>query len=402
MFRTRRLAKLAWGLPAALLLMANVQPAFAQLVNCNAGESVQFALDTGNTFVDFTGVCNENVFIDNDDTTIRGASGNPAQDVINGSVFALGVQQLSLDSFTISSNLSIQRAVDAVLFDVVMTGGADFADNSAVLIFDSTVTGFGSFGAFGNASVFMNGSTINDLRGGVFVTNGAGLQFANTDITNTDFGVFVGRNATLNFRNGLMGPALVDDGNLSCNPLCAADSASLRLDDVIIEGTNNDPNIGGAISLSRNVSLVLRGDNVITNNGSQPAVGVFNDSSFRQDASGGGGSQINGNVQVLHMSYADFRAADITGNVEVDLHSVFRLGSPDFGGDPANTALTGDSTVSRDSAFVVEDPQVTVNGQITCRDRESSVSGSFAGVVQFNNCTNFDGRRLGKGGDDDD
>lgn len=399
MFSTNRFAGLLWSLPAALLLTADMQPAFAQSVDCNAGQSIQSRINAGDTFIDFTGVCNEFVFIQNDQTVIQGFTGDPADAVISFGLLALGVQGISLDSFTADGNVSIQSGSNASLFNVVLAGGASLGNTASIGIFDSTVTGSGSFSVFRNASLFMGGSTIDDLRGGVNVTDGAEAQFSNTDITNTDNGVFVGRNGSLRFRDGLMGPALVDDGNLSCNPLCASDSASIRLDNVDIEGANNDPIVGGAISLTRNSTLTLRGTNVVTNDGSQPAIGVFNDSSVRQDRSGGSGSQINGNVQVVNMSNVDIRAAVITGDVEVDLHSVFRLGSTSFAGDPENTVLTGNGTIGRDSAFVVEDPLVTVNGEITCLDRESSFSGGFTGVVKFNNCTDFDGRKLA---DDDD
>ena len=286
MFRMTRLASLAWGLPAALLLMANVQPAIAQSVDCDAGGSIQSRIDAGDTFIDFTGTCNEFVFIQNDQTVIQGATGDPADAVISFGLLALGVQGLSFDSFTSNGDLSIQGGSDATLINVVLAGGANLGNAASIGIFDSTVTGSGDFAVFGNGELFMGSSTIDNLSGGIFVTGGANVQFNGTDITNTNNGVFVGRNASLRFRNGLMGPALVDDGNLSCNPLCASESASIRLDNVDIEGTNNDPIIGGAISLTRDSTLTLRGNSVVTNIGSQPAIGVFNDSSFRQDRSG--------------------------------------------------------------------------------------------------------------------
>lgn len=386
MFSTKRFA----GLPAALLLIAPVQ---AQ-VDCNAGGSIQSELDAGSAFVNFTGTCNEFVIIRNDKTVLQGASGDPTQDVIAGGILALGVQQVSLDSFTTGGSLSIQNGSAATLVRIIATGGASIGGEARAAFFDSTVTGSGSFSIFGNADFFMRDSKIDGLSGGIFVTDGSNAQFRNTNITNTNNGVFAGRNASLRIRNSRLGPALVDDPNLSCNPLCATESASIRLDSVVIDGTNNDPGIGGAVSLSRGVVLTLRGTNVITNNGSQPAVGVFNDSSFRQDQSSGGATQINGDVQVSGMSYADIRAAAITGNVEVDLRSTFRLGSAGFGDDPANTTLTGNSTIGRDSAFVIEDPQVTVNGRITCLDRKSSFSGDFIGAVKFKKCFDFNGRRI--------
>lgn len=397
MFLTKRITGLLWGLPAALLL---VTPAQAQ-VDCNAGGSIQDELNRGNTFVEFTGTCDEFIFIQNDTTFIRGGSGDPALDVISFGLEASGAQQIFLQSFTTNGRLSIRDGSDVNVFNVTMTRGGSVGSAANADFFDSTVTGPGDFSVFDNANLFMDGSKIDSLGGGVFVTNGANALFRNTDITNTNNGVFAGRNASLRIRNSRLGPALIDDPVNSCNPLCATESASIRLDSVVIEGTNNDPGIGGALSLSRGVALTLRGDNVITNNGSQPAIGLFNDSSFRQDQASGGATLINGDVQVTNMSYADFRSAVITGNVEVDLRSLLRLGSPGFGGDPANTVLTGDSTIGRDSAMVVEDPQVTVNGQITCLDRKSSFDGSFVGVVTFNNCTDFDGRRLGRNDDDD-
>lgn len=395
MFSTKSFAILLCSLAALLPLTANAGSTLPVFVDCNAGGSIQSELVAGNTYVNFTGTCNELVSIQNDDTTIQGTGGDPAQSVVTFAVVALGVQRVSLDSFTINGSLGVQDGAEISLRNMTLSGGADIGNTANVSIINSTVTGSRDFSLFGNADLLMIDSTVDNLSGGIFMVNGANALFARTEITNTNNGLFVGRNSSLLFRDGRMGPALVDDANLSCNPLCAADGASIRLNNVVIEGTNNDPGIGGAVSVSRNVTLTLRGDNVIANDGSQPAVGVFNDSSFRQDRSGGTGtSQINGDVQVFGMSYADLRAAAITGNVEVDLRSTFRLGSAGFGGDPANTVLTGDSTVGRDSAFVIEDPRVTINGKITCLDRKSSLSGSFAGAGKIKRCTNFNGKKV--------
>ena len=401
MFKSQKLRFLILLVAAAGL---TGKPAAADVsIDCDAGQSIQNEISNGETEIEFTGTCTETVSIQQSGTTIRGRFDRPPENnVIAGDVIVFGVQRAFLFNLTHEGTLFVQGNGDATFQDGTLSGSAAVGGSGSANFFNATVTGVGSLNLSDNGRVFMRNSDIVDLRGGLFITNGAVFRTNGTDIVDTDNGIFVGRNATVRFRNGRMGPALVDDVDVSCNPLCLTDGAVVRLDSSIVEGSNEDPGIGGAVSISRNSSVLVRGDSEITNTGSQPAVGVFNDSSFRQDRSGAAApSTINGDILVTGMSYADVRAAAVNGDVTLRLHSVLRLGSAGFGGDPSNVVLTGNTEISLDSALVVEDPTVTIVGDITCLDGESSLGGDFLGSGQVN-CTGFDQPRGGGGHDDDD
>ncbi|MDX1402376.1 MAG: hypothetical protein R3245_10670, partial [Kiloniellales bacterium] len=78
-----------------------------------------------------------------------------------------------------------------------------------------------------------------------------------------------------------------------------------------------------------------------------------------------------------------------TGDVDVDLHSVLRLGNSGFDPMDEKTSYDGFMTISRDSAMVSENAGVEVEGEIRCADKESSVSGAFKGSAKLKNCTDF-------------
>lgn len=319
---------------AAMIAFAGTAPSRAQgIVDCNAGGSIQSALFLGNTFVHFTGTCNEFVSIVQDGTFIQGVSGDCSLDVINGGLLAVGTQRNQIRDLTVKGS-------------------------------------------------------------GVSILDGAYVNIDNVAVVETDAGFVVVRGSNVRIRNSTFGPALIDDANVGCNPVCIGDNSYARIQNTTITGDTNDPNIGGALSIFRDGSVILRGANTITNTGTEPAVGVFFDSSLRQDdTSGVNPAEINGSVFLQGMSYVDLRAVALTGDAEVDLNSVLRLGSTGFGGQPDLTVVNGNITLSRDSTLAVEDPAVTINGQITCADPESSLSGTASGAATTN-CTGFAQRRV--------
>lgn len=318
---------LAFGLAAG--------QARAAFVDCNTGGSIQAALDLGDTFVQFTGTCNEFVSIQNNRTVIQGASGIRANDVINGGVGVFAVQGAFFESLTIKGD-------------------------------------------------------------SVIVSDGAQATFQDTTITETQFGVVFVRGATVRIRRSTLTPALVDDGNLSCGPICVGDNSFARIDDSTIIGATSDPIVGGALTLFRDSSVVLRGNNSVSNSGTEPAIGIFNDSSFRQDNSSGiGVATIDGGIEVFAMSYFDLRQAVVTGNVSVTLKSGLRVGSTVSGGDPRNIVINGNITLGQDSGLFVTSPGSTINGNVTCQDTQSSISGSFQGIGVVS-CTDFSGKKIKK------
>jgi len=161
---------------------------------------------------------------------------------------------------------------------------------------------------------------------------------------------------------------------------------------------NEDNDKIGTLAVGRNSSLVLRDGNTITNTGSLAAIELFENSSLRQfdpgvDASppvDGTPDAVSGGISVGSKSIADVRDLTISGDVTVDLDSVFRASGGDgfFGAEPQDIVIAGNITASRQSIIDFESPLPTVNGNITCKDTQSHLSGKavFNGAV---NCLGF-------------
>lgn len=303
----------------------------AVTIDCNAGGSIQTEIDNGEFFIEFTGTCNEFVNVFRDGTTIRGISGNPASDVITGGMSIFGATRVFIENLTI------------------------------------------------------NGSSVG-------IQHGAYAFISNTTIENTQNGVFVVRNSSAVFNGSTLGPSLIDDGNLSCGPLCVGDNSSIELRNTTVTGNTSDPAISAAMTAFRDSSILVRGGNTIVNTGTEGAIGVFFDSSVRVDNPNHLDTDvITGRIEVFGMSYFDVREATITGNVSVSLHSVLRIASTEFGGNPALISINGDITLSEDSALRFFSGQPTFNGTLTCLDKESSVAapGPPQGVFNIVGCTGF-------------
>ena len=159
-----------------------------------------------------------------------------------------------------------------------------------------------------------------------------------------------------------------------------------------------------AVRVLRNSFLELQQGNFIEATGPEifASVIVASDSSLMVQAFGdpAAPSQIVGApaLRVARGSIAEIRQGDIVGDVIVDLYSMVSIGDQFSGG---NASVSGNHTISRDSALVFEVPAgvgtVTFDGTVTCLDDESSVSGSPSGTGIVL-CTGFD---QVAGGDDD-
>ncbi len=303
--------------------------ASAQVINCNtAGPgALQAAIDSGQYLIEFTGTCNEFVGIYKDDVHILGSNANPALNVINGEIDVWGSQRIEIENITVSGD-------------------------------------------------------------GFFISNTSHVTLRDSIVQNTKwgFGVFVNSEAIL--RGNTFGPALIDDGSVSCTPICVGDNSFLRMQNNTVNGATNDSRAGAALGVYRSSSLLMRGGNTITNSGTQPAIGLWHQSESRQDDNLAlGTDQITGGVEVFQMSVFDTRQAVITGDSRVAFHSVMRIGNQ-LSGTPSLIAINGGIALSQDSALRVESPLVTINGDVTCADGESSVSGTFAGTGK-NLCSGF-------------
>ena len=291
---------------------------------------------TATSFIEFSGTCNENVFIAQDGVTIQSLSGNSSQAIINGELGISGASRVRIENITIDGGQS------------------------------------------------------------VFIVDGATVRIQNSVIENTQNGVAIVRDSHARLENNIIGPALVDDGNVSCTPLCVLDDASVRMIGNTVTGAANDP-ASAVLVIGRDSSALMRGGNHISNNGTQPAVTVFDDASLRIDnISGLVRDHITGDIELFAISQVDVREMLLTGNLTVTEHSMMRLGSTvGFGGDPSNIEVNGDITLSFDSALIVLNPEIMLNGAITCLDNESSLNtNDFAGDHTID-CTDFNGISLG-------
>ncbi len=318
-----------------LFLVVSPNYAKAQGIDCNTAgpNALQNAIDAGNSFIQFTGVCNELVFLYRRNITLQGTNPDTTQNVIVG-----GVTVYALESYL--TNLRIQGQ------------SLNIVDGGFAFLFDVLVD-------------------------------------------STNFGAFIARNSGATFNDVFLGPALIDDGAQGCTPLCIGENSYLRMENSTVAGDTSDPVSGGAITVYRDASLLLRGGNTISNAGSTPVISVFGESSFRQDNSLNNGTDAitaTGSglaVEVSQTSSFDTREAVITGDIEVGRHSFMNVGSTVFGGDPSQMEIDGNIELSQDSALNVSSPLVTIDGDITCADDESSAVGSFAGSGT-NACSGFD------------
>jgi hypothetical protein len=153
--------------------------------------------------------------------------------------------------------------------------------------------------------------------------------------------------------------------------------------------TSNVPGFNGAtVAAYRGVTLKIRGGNVISNISVNPiALDPEHGVTVRQDLPGGSSvpDQILGNAFINNMTNVDVRDIDIVGNVEVQIHSVFRPRD-----NSGNTTVTGDIRLRQDSAAVFPAPGAKVTGRLICEGAESSFGGS--GVFEIMGgifCTGF-------------
>ena len=378
---------------------------FPVVVNC-PGDSIQTQLNAGATFVDINGVCIENVFIPNDGTIIQGQIPATGTDRIVGSLSINGVQRVSILGLEVEGPTNITDGSAAFFNETTLDGPTSVANNASSSFNNTEFTGAGtvivanssnatiSFSSIenkqGNLSVNtgsflqLNDTNISNLLGALFITTGSTASIFNVTIEDTDNGMQVLRGSTALIGNSTFGPAKVDDANVSCNPICVGDNSEVRLNNTTIVGTNNDPGIGGAVSVFRQSSVRIRGNSSVTNNGSQPAVALFHNSSVRQDKGSSPPAAIVGGISALG-SYVDFRNFSGTGDITGDLNSVVRL----RGTDPGNTSVVvGNITLNRDSSLDLGSPAPIVNGDIVCIDKESAASGSAGGTGE-RKCKSF-------------
>jgi hypothetical protein len=123
-------------------------------VNCDAGQSIQAALDKANPSIPLTltvqGTCQEDVNINRDSVTVNGVLGS----TIYGTVAISGASHISMNNLTFTGpGQGIKVFVSDVNLDTVfITGnaadGLSVQQNSWVSLSNSEVTGNGNFGIY--------------------------------------------------------------------------------------------------------------------------------------------------------------------------------------------------------------------------------------------------------------
>lgn len=323
------------GAAVGVLALAGVE-ARAQ-VDCNMSPGppnpIQERINVGDGFIPFTGTCTGNVFIARSNVTLQGVGEN----LIFGEVVVQGAQRV-------------------FFFDVV----------------------------------------INAPDSGVFLIDGAYVRITRSTIENTRDGLEIIRNSGALVQDSHLGLTLGADPALSCGPVCVFENSQLRLVNSTVAGDVDEPGIGPALSVFRDSSVVVRGVSEIVNTGTQAAIGIFGDSSLRQDNLSAAGpapppTAIEGGIEVSGRSYVDLRDAVITGGISLDLDSTAQLGLPLFG-NPEQLVVDGGVTLSRRSTLAVEDERVTINGDVVCDDKPTSrMDGDFQGFGD-RHCLRFSGK----------
>jgi hypothetical protein len=304
---------------------------------------------------------------------------------------------------------TIQQAVDAGKFTIQFTGtdcgpfvyiwhplqliGTGTPRSTNVITQGITVEGATRVAI---KRALIGGDTSNPDTSGVFLINGAHVTLRNVSVLPTVQGVNVVRGSFADIQlSVILGRAASTLNDVS--NVFVGDHSMIGLANTTIS-MNEDNGKIGTLDAGRNSSLVLRGANTITNTGSLAAISLHENSSLRQfdpgvDASppvDGTPDAITGGIDISSKSVADVRDGTITGNVTVDLESVFRVSGGDgfFGAEPQDIVITGNITASRGSSIAFESNLPTVMGNVTCSDGSSHLSGSPT-ITGTTSCTGF-------------
>ena len=302
---------------------------------------------------------------------------------------------------------TIQAAVNAGALTIAFTGTCDpqvsISHHPAV-----SLVGTGDFSA---DNVITQGMSVNGSPGvwitnvqiggdtsvdtGIVFSDGANVSVFSSTIQTTLQGVAVVRGSVASFFNSSIQGRTLGTSNANPSNVFAGDNSMIQLSFTTITMNENNAKVG-TLAADRNSSLLLRGGNSVTNTGSVPAIQVFGNSSLRQEdlpLEGTSGDvtpdAIVGGMAIFGKSYADVRDATITGNVTVDLDSVFRVAGPAaFGSEPGDVSITGNITASRASGLAFGSSLITVTGNVTCSDGSSHMSGSPT-ITGTKSCTGF-------------
>ncbi|MDH3467764.1 MAG: tail fiber domain-containing protein [Gammaproteobacteria bacterium] len=307
-----------------ILAMAWASPVHAQaVVNCGSGGSgIQAQLDLGND-VDFTGTCVEDIFIGRDGLDVDGGGSG----VIQGEISVRGADRVTLEGFTVQN-----------------PSGGD---------------------------------------AGVFITEGAHVDLRNVTFSNLNEGFCVSRHAFVDI-DGLTSTTQTAPTSDACSNVTVLDDSSIRMQNSTITNDTDVGEIGPAVFAVRGSMMAFRGNNSITNNGTEAALGIYAGSHASEDnASTGTGNTIVGGAigfDVWQNSSFDMRQATVTAPDNfVGVDSALVIGSNFFGGNPANITVTGDVLAYQNGTMRIN-TNANMNGTVTCETNSTINTTALGGT----------------------
>lgn len=379
---------------AALLAWPTAASALKDLVidvNCASGDRIERALDRINVLdrrmiIVINGTCSENVVIERDDVTLKaGGSGGgvSAADATKPAIQVNGARRVLLENLTVVGGLH----------------GVHVTAAGAATVRNSVVRSAASNGVLvdGGSSALVDGCTVENNGGsGVAALRAGAAVHGSTVRGNGLYGVLSANAASVRLGN------IDSAGNVCCGSLVenntfdgvlVADAAAALLYGSTIQGNGTTNSRWGVLAV-RHSSVVLRGGNIVRQNGSATGGGgVFARASTVN--TGTGDTPINPSSNEIT---ANTFGILTQGNSNVDLRGGARITASRFSGlvlDTGSALRTDGTTISGNGAhgiFAQRDAAVELIGSgnvvagntgfgLNCADPETSYTGNTSQIT---------------------
>lgn len=362
-------------LPGSAFSFASAPTRGRTSVDCSAGQTISGALARapagGRYVIEISGICNENVRIDRDRTTLRGIGGasvtgaSPSGDNAGRALWIKGARSVEIDALVIEPQAGASDPVDGLLLSdnasfALRNGavvrnfddeGVVLVENSAGIIDSSSVTGNGTNGVVVLQGSFLEGrsaTVTNNGERGLNLHNSGSVVLSDSTVTgNGNYAATITLGSTL---------ALEGNTLLESSIPRLSDGATVGLYDkgvLRVSGANN--------RIINTVPVVYAND--IFSDGGGAAIDAERNSSVRIDR---GTATIQGWVYTFNLATIDIRDAIINGHVYADsLHTHIRLRNQGGSILNGNVRITSLSTFH---AKVSPDPEaVIINGLVDCQ-----------------------------------
>lgn len=389
-----RIFKAPLMVAAGLLLIFGQALASEEIVNCDEGDSLQKAIDSGagsaaEKEIYVTGYCEENVRIVRDKVTLIG-DGNT---VINGRILVRGSDNLTIENMKITG----QRGGISASVSRIFMENVDIEDNN----------GYGIALRHGGA-IFMTGGSIKNNLGdiGLLVENGHG-QLTDVEVSNNAVdGIVVNVNGNLTMSGGSVQSHGMGNG------IIAKLGSTLELVDVTVK-----ENLYAGVSILTGSAAEIQGGFVETNEGI--GIDVADNSSLaaygveiKDNGSTGVRVYRNSNVNIVGSMINDnARVIPTRSGVFVSTSSSADIDSTEISGNWTGVGISRQSFVLLRGATVVtynsrdgmrlsyDSGAIALNGvyirdnsgwAVYCNDTESSLDNRSGGNIDPIECSGFD------------